>query len=159
MANIAEDKSVHAPATKAPISKRVADEAQPGRIEYVIWDDGGRGTVKGFGLKVTPAGSKVYIFRYRVPLAGEVARNVAPRKVTLGKHGNITADQARTRARALAASVTNGIDPLQAKADVLAANASINTCPLTASCTTAGASPVCKSNFISFMIFLPVFSN
>jgi integrase len=121
VAKASDNKSARAPATKAPISKRVVDEAEPGPAEYVIWDDGGRSTVKGFGLKVTPAGSKVYIYRYRVATPGEAARKVAPRKVTLGKHGDITADQARARAKALAADVTNGIDPLQAKADALAA--------------------------------------
>ena len=122
-AKVLEVKSTRAFATKAPISKRVVDEAEPGPAEYVIWDDGGRGTVKGFGLKVTPAGSKVYIYRYRVATPGEVARKVAPRKVTLGKHGDLTPDEARARAKALAANVTNGIDPLQAKADALAAKA------------------------------------
>lgn len=123
MAKALDVKSARTPATKAALSKRVVDEAAPGPTEYVIWDDGGRATVKGFGLKVTPAGSKVYIYRYRVASNGEALRNVAPRKVTLGKHGDITADQARARAKALAATVTNGIDPLQARADAVAARA------------------------------------
>lgn len=125
MTTVSDDKSARAPATKAAISKSVVDNAEPGQTEYVIWDDGGRGTVKGFGLKVTPAGSKVYIYRYRVAPPGEVARKVAPRKVTLGKHGNITADQARKDAKKLSAMVAQGIDPLQATADTIAAKAEV----------------------------------
>ena len=35
---------------KAPITKRTVDAAKPEIAEYVIWDDGGKETVKGFGL-------------------------------------------------------------------------------------------------------------
>ena len=44
---------------KAPITKRTVDAAKAAVREYIIWDDGGKETIKGFGLKVTPAGGKV----------------------------------------------------------------------------------------------------
>ena len=105
---------------KAPITKRTVDAATPGAAEYVVWDDGGKETVKGFGLKVTPAGGKVYLFQYRVARPG-MADKTPPRKYTIGKHGHLTPDQARTRAKELAAMVERGIDPRQAELDSFAA--------------------------------------
>jgi len=95
---------------KAPITKRTVDAAKPAAAEYVVWDDGGKETVKGFGLKVTPAGSKVYLYQYRLARPGQADRT-APRKYTIGKHGSLTPDQARARAKELAAMVEQGIDP------------------------------------------------
>jgi integrase len=101
---------------KAPITKRTVDAAKPAETDYVVWDDGGKETVKGFGLKVTPAGRKIYVFQYRVARPGR-AETTAPRKYTIGKHGALTPDQARTRAKELAAMVEKGIDPRQAEID------------------------------------------
>ncbi len=105
---------------KAPITKRTVDAAKAAQAEYVIWDDGGKETVKGFGLKVTPAGGRVYIYQYRLARPG-MADKTAPRKYTIGKHGNLTPDQARTRAKELAGMVEQGIDPRQAELDALEA--------------------------------------
>ena len=55
---------------KAPITKRTVDAAKPAVAEYVVWDHGGKETVKGFGLKVTPAGSKIYLYQYRLARPG-----------------------------------------------------------------------------------------
>lgn len=55
---------------KAPITKRTVDAAKAEAAEYVIWDDGGKEAVKGFGLKVTPAGTKVHLFQYRLARHG-----------------------------------------------------------------------------------------
>ena len=105
---------------KAPITKRTVDAAKPEQAEYVIWDDGGKETVKGFGLKVTPSGGKVYLFQYRLARPG-MADKTTPRKYTIGKHGSLTPDQARTRAKELAAMVEQGIDPRQTELDAIAA--------------------------------------
>ena len=106
--------------SKAPITKRTVDAAKAEAAEYVIWDDGGKETVKGFGLKVTPAGTKVYLFQYRLARPG-MADKTAPRKYTIGKHGSLTPDQARTRAKELAAMVEHGIDPRQRELDAIVA--------------------------------------
>jgi hypothetical protein len=91
---------------KASITKRTVDAAKPGIAEYVVWDD----EVSGFGVKVTPAGAKIYIYRYRLARPGQAAKT-APAKYTIGKHGNLTPDQARKRAKELAAMVDLGLDP------------------------------------------------
>ena len=116
-------KTDRAEPKRAPITKRTVDAAKPGAADYVIWDDGGQGTVKGFGLKVSTAGAKVYIYRYRVPVPGAAARHIPPRKVTIGRHGAFTPEQARVRAREMAALVAQGIDPMEAKGAAIAAKA------------------------------------
>lgn len=98
------------------ITKRTVDAAEPAAKDHFIWDDG----VPGFGLKVTPAGSKVYVYQYRIALPGAAERTPAKR-YTIGKHGKLTPDQARTRAKALAALTEQGIDPRQRDLDVIGA--------------------------------------
>ena len=101
---------------KAAITKRTVDGARPGSRDQFIWDT----DVAGFGLKVTPAGGKVYIFQYRIARPGEASRTAAKR-YTIGKHGKLTPDQARKRAKELAAMVETGTDPRQAELDAFAA--------------------------------------
>ena len=92
------------------ITKRTVDAAKPAAKEYVVWDD----EVAGFGLKVTPAGAKVYFYRYRLSRPG-CAAQTSPTKYTIGRHGSLTPDQARKRAKELAVLVGMGIDPRKAK--------------------------------------------
>ncbi|MBY6015182.1 integrase arm-type DNA-binding domain-containing protein [Qipengyuania gaetbuli] len=101
---------------KAALTKRTVDAAKSGERDQFIWDI----DVAGFGLKVTPAGGKVYVFQYRMARPGEAARTAAKR-YTIGKHGRLTADQARSRAKELAAMVEMGTDPRQAELDAFAA--------------------------------------
>lgn len=99
------------------INKTTVDRAQAGERDWFIWDQG----LPGFGLKVTPAGGKVYVYQYRVAPPGEAAKTT-PRRYTIGKHGPLTPDQARKRAKELAALVTQGIDPRQQELDAKAAS-------------------------------------
>lgn len=99
----------------AAITKRRVDAAKPGQRDHFIWDQGGKDVVKGFGLKVTPSGGKVYVFQYRLARPGEAERTPA-RRYTIGKHGKLTPEQARKRAKALAALVEHGIDPREQEA-------------------------------------------
>lgn len=101
---------------KAAITKRTVDGAQPGNRDQFIWDT----DVAGFGLKVTPAGGKVYIFQYRIARPGEASRTAAKR-YTIGKHGKLNPEQARKRAKELAAMVETGTDPRQAELNAYAA--------------------------------------
>jgi len=104
----------------AYITKRTVDAHKAGVRDYFVWDADGNDVVKGFGLKVTPAGSKVYVFQYRIARPGEAERTPAKR-YTIGQHGRLTPDQARKRAKELAALVESGIDPRQQELDELAA--------------------------------------
>jgi len=74
------------------ITKRAVDALQKQDKDSYLWDD----ELTGFGVKVTPAGRKVFLIQYR--LGGAKGRT---RRVTLGNLGPITCDEARTRAKAL----------------------------------------------------------
>src|SRR6516162_10858034 len=95
------------------ITKRTVDAVRPSRVDRFLWDT----ELKGFGLKVTPAGSKVYILQYRkggrvrVEGAGSCNRWHPTKRVTIGRHGALTPEQARDKARALSGAVTSGGDP------------------------------------------------
>jgi integrase len=93
---------------------RTVAAAKPAAAEYIIWDDG----VPGFGLKMTPAGGRIYLFQYRLARPGE-AKRTPPRKYTIGKHGALTPDQARARAKELAAMVAQGVDPRRRELDLI----------------------------------------
>jgi Arm DNA-binding domain len=82
------------------ITKRTVDAAQPKDREYFLWD----GELLGFGLRVLPSGVKSYVAKYRLG----PGRRAPVRRVTIGKHGKLTADAARERARKILADVVRG---------------------------------------------------
>ena len=85
---------------KAKITKRTVDAAKPGEWDSFIWDS----EVKGFGLKVTPAGKKIYVLQYRY--GGRVNRH------TIGGHGSPwTPNKARDEAGRLLGLVKDGTNP------------------------------------------------
>lgn len=84
------------------------DAATPGARDVFFWDE----KLSGFGLKVTPAGGRIYIYQYRLAAPGK-AQQTAPRRYTIGKHGALTPDQARKRAQELSALVVQGVDPAE----------------------------------------------
>ena len=90
------------------INKSNVDAFAPRATEAVLWDD----KISGFGLKVTPAGAKSYLFQYRI--GGRAGKT---RRVTIGRHGSLTPDRARKEAGDLAAALAKGVDPQQAKQD------------------------------------------
>lgn len=84
----------------AKITKRTVDAAKPGDRDSFIWDS----ELKGFGLKVTPKGKKVYVLQYRF--------NRVLRRYTIGAHGAPwTAEKARKEAIRLLGMVSDGKDP------------------------------------------------
>jgi integrase len=97
----------------AKITKRSIDALKPGGTDRFLWDT----ELKGFGLKVTPNGNKVYILQYRkggrvrVDGAGTTNRWHPTKRVTIGRHGPLTPEQAREKARGLSGAVTSGGDP------------------------------------------------
>lgn len=93
------------------ISKSSVDAAQPGERDQLFWDD----KLAGFGLKVTPRGRKVYVYRYRIARPGEAAKT-HPITYTIGAHGSLTPDEARKLAGTLAGRVAEGGNPQIEKA-------------------------------------------
>jgi integrase len=86
------------------LTKRAVDAAAPGPADNFLWDK----TVKGFGLKISPAGAKIYVLQYRCK--GRL------RRYTIGRHGSPwTAEGARGEAVRLLAQVVRGDDPADAK--------------------------------------------
>lgn len=92
------------------ITKRSVDALKPGNGQSFFWD-AGDGAIKGFGVRVTPAGVKAYVYQYR--LGG---RGAAVRRYTIGRHGEFTPETARARAVELAEQVRRNIDPIEAEA-------------------------------------------
>ena len=88
------------------LTKRSVDDAVPGTTRYVIWDS----ELSGFGLRVEPNGTKSYFVRYRADGGG---RRATQRFVSLGKHGVLTADQARQMSKSMLGAVAQGDDPAQ----------------------------------------------
>jgi integrase len=96
---------------KVKITKRAVDAlvATNGRLFVTDTD------LAGFGMIVTPAGSKSYIVEYR-PGAG--GRSAPKRRVTIGQHGSPwTPDTARDEAKRILGLVAVGRDPAADKAD------------------------------------------
>lgn len=85
------------------ITKTFIDGLQAARTPCFYWDE----SQKGFGVKVTPAGKKNFIFQYR--LGG--GRSGSTKRIHIGSYGNLTPDQARSLARELAGRVASGENP------------------------------------------------
>jgi hypothetical protein len=84
------------------ITKRTVDAVQANGADQFLWDR----DLKGFGLKVTAAGNKVYILQYR-----KGGRGAPTKRVTIGRHGALTPEQARKEAARLSGGIANGADP------------------------------------------------
>lgn len=74
---------------------------QASATDQFLWDD----RLPGFGVKVTPAGAKVYLFQYRIG-----GRGSKTRRVTIGKEGALRPNSARTAAERLYGQVKDGRD-------------------------------------------------
>ncbi len=92
------------------LAKRTIDALAPRERQYVEYDS----DLSGFGVAVYPSGVKSWIVEYR-PHGG--GRGVAKKRVTLGKIGQLTPDQARKAAAEMLAAVRLGADPATEKAE------------------------------------------
>jgi integrase len=90
------------------ITKRLVNRLKPSDAEYFAWD----GKLVGFGLRVQPTGARTYVVKYR-PGSG---RGAPTKRVTLGRVGTLTPDEARTLARKTLAAVAHGSDPAALRA-------------------------------------------
>ena len=90
------------------ITKKLVDNLRPASADYFVWDD----TLIGFGVRVQPTGCMSYIAKYR---AGS-GRGAPTRRVTLGRLGTLTPNEARTLARKTLGAVAHGNDPAALRA-------------------------------------------
>jgi integrase len=86
------------------ITKTFVDTLEPRASDYFVWDD----KLEGFGVRVYPRDRKevskrVYVFQYKV--------GKQTRRLVLGPHGAITAEEARKRAARERGKVSDGRDP------------------------------------------------
>jgi len=77
---------------KEVLTVRSVSEARPEARRYIIWDE----KLTGFGLRVSPSGTRSYIVQYRTP---EPGRRMANRKKVLGRAPEMTPVRARSLAR------------------------------------------------------------
>jgi integrase len=89
------------------LTKRTIDAIRPDpHHERFVWDD----EVRGFGLRLKPSGLRSFIVQYR-------NSSGVSRRLTLGKFGILTADEARKLAKITLANVEKGADPAKERAE------------------------------------------
>lgn len=91
----------------AKLTKRVVESVAPSDKDSYLWDR----LLPGFGVKITPTGSRVYLVQYRIG-----GRRGRTRRVTIGRHGVLTPQKARQRATKLLGQVADSKDPAEDKA-------------------------------------------
>ena len=89
--------------SKLRISKRAVDALPVADRDVVFWDY----RLPGFGIRVYPSGRKFYVVQCRGP--------VGIRRVSLGEHGDLTAEQARKRARTAIGRIKRGENPVSGR--------------------------------------------
>ena len=70
------------------ITKRFVEAIKPDKRDLFVWDT----EVRGFGVRVKPSGVRSYLVQYR-------NRYGRSRRLTIGQHGRLTAEQARRQAK------------------------------------------------------------
>jgi integrase len=89
------------------LTKRIVDAAKPASNREIFrWDS----ELRGFGLRVKPTGVKSYIIQYRT-------RTGISRRMTIGQHGVLTAEEARREAKVQLGRAAKGDDPAADKAN------------------------------------------
>ena len=84
------------------ITKRTVDALSVEAEDAVFWDR----DLAGFGVRVHATGRKVYVVQSRGP--------TGPKRVTLGRHGDMSTDEARKRAAVVIDRIKRGEDPVPA---------------------------------------------
>ena len=81
------------------ISKRTVDGLSVEAKDAVFWDR----ELPGFGARVYPSGRKIYVVQSRGPGGSK--------RITLGRHGELTVEQARKQAVAVIDRIKKGRGP------------------------------------------------
>lgn len=87
-----------------PLTKRIVDASHPREKRYHVWDS----ELRGFGLRVEPSGIKTFLAKYRAEGGG---RRAPERRVTIGRYGTLTPEEARRQARKILGGAATGADP------------------------------------------------
>src|SRR5215212_2045691 len=96
---------LHYAYTDMKITKTAVDQLPLPTNGYVLyWDH----VLHGFGVRVTPHGVKSFIVQQRI--------HGRDRRITLGRHGVLTVEQARKAAKRLLGEIASGHDPLAERA-------------------------------------------
>jgi len=102
------------------LSKRSVDAVQvPAKGEVFVWDS----ELRGFGVRVKAGGLKTYLIQYR-------SADGRSRRHALGRHGVLTAEQARALALQKLAAVAQGSDPASERKAARAAMTVADLCDL-----------------------------
>jgi integrase len=83
------------------LTKRSVEAYRPTKTDYFVWDD----EIKGFGVRILASGNRTYQAQYR--------KGGRTRRISLGRHGNITTEQARLKAREVMGLVARGQNPAE----------------------------------------------
>lgn len=83
------------------LTKRAIDALKPEAKDFFVWDS----QIAGFGVRVMPSGAKSYQAQYR--------KGGRTRRVSLGRHGKITVDEARRLAKDVMGQVAMGENPAE----------------------------------------------
>jgi integrase len=83
------------------LTKRTVDALKTGAKDYFVWDT----LIAGFGVRIMPSGAKTYQAQYR--------KGGRTRRIALGRHGNITVEEARLLAKEVLGDVAKGENPAE----------------------------------------------
>ena len=87
------------------LSKRTIEALKPNLKDYIVFDD----RLAGFGVRVYLSGKLTYVVQYR--------SGGRTRRIKLGLHGVLTAEEARGKAREILGAVAKGGNPAQEISD------------------------------------------
>lgn len=97
---------------EAKLTTAKIEKLEPQDKQYFVWDV----RFTGLGLRISPGGSKAFIYQGRVGGTG------TPKRITLGKFPVMSLQDAIDKASEVSKQLASGIDPSRTKADNLAKN-------------------------------------
>ena len=93
---------------KLTLNKRSVEALRPAEKPFIAWDD----RLTGFGVRVQPSGVRSYLVNYRAEGGG---RRAANRRLVIGRHDRMSAEQARRIAHETLGKVAAGEDPAEGR--------------------------------------------